>query len=241
MEENVKFHESSRFASDNIQTALVDIDETICFYPDKRQYDLAVPNRTNIGKINDLYDKGWKIIYWTARGGSDASKKAGRCYYDFTRKQLESWGCKFHELSTGSKGNYKKPPTDLVIDDKAKRIEELHWVELAPDICRQRLIIEGTLHNVFLPEDMTKYCHEITKVLNMTEVTSPVCNYDANYGWCAYTHWKESGMHIYAWDNRSPRFFSIDLYTCKPFEVKHAINYTEEFFGDNLIKLVWKE
>ena len=75
------------------------------------------------------------------------------------------------------------------------------WEDLAPDICRQRLIIEGTLHNVFLPEEMTRYCGEISEVLNMTEVTSPICNYDPDYGWCAYTHWKESGMHIYAWES----------------------------------------
>ncbi|MAH45264.1 hypothetical protein CMI37_05515 [Candidatus Pacearchaeota archaeon] len=115
------------------------------------------------------------------------------------------------------------------------------WEDLAPDICRQRLVIEGTLHNVFLPEDMTRYCHEITKVLNMTEVTSPACNHDPHYGWCAYTHWKESGMHIYAWDNRDPKFFSIDIYTCRKFNPRHAIDYTEEFFGDNLIKITWKE
>ena len=116
-----------------------------------------------------------------------------------------------------------------------------NWEELAPDIFRQRLVIEGTLYSPFKAEDMTTYCREITKVLNMTEVTSPVCNYDPDYGWCAYTHWKESGMHIYAWDKRVPKFFSVDLYTCKGFEIQHAINYTEEFFGDYLIKLMWKE
>jgi len=115
------------------------------------------------------------------------------------------------------------------------------WKDLAPDICRRRLIIEGTIHNVFLPENMTRYCREITDVLDMTCVTSPICNYDPDYGWCAYMHWKESGMHIYAWDQRVPKFFSIDLYTCKDFDVTDAINYTEEFFGHNLINLVWKE
>ena len=117
----------------------------------------------------------------------------------------------------------------------------MSWQDLAPDICRQRLVIEGTLHNVFLPEDMTRYCNEITEVLNMTLVTSPVCNHDPHYGWCAYTHWKESGMHIYGWDNRSPKFFSIDIYTCKEFDPMDAIRYTEEFFGDNLIKLSYRE
>ena len=119
------FHESKRFAADDKRVVLVDIDETICFYPDKRTYDLAEPHNENIAKINKLYDEGWEVIYWTARGGSERSKAAGRCYYDFTWKQLESWGCKFHDLSTGSKGKYIKPACDLVIDDKSKRIEEI--------------------------------------------------------------------------------------------------------------------
>ena len=121
-----EFHESDRFAPENEQkVALVDIDETICFYSGKRQYNLAQPDLANIDKINKLYDEGWHIIYWTARGGSEKSKKVGKCYYDFTWGQLESWGCKFHDLSTGTKGKHIKPPYDLVIDDKAKRIEEI--------------------------------------------------------------------------------------------------------------------
>tara|TARA_R100000808_G_C2148445_1_gene156595 strand:- start:2064 stop:2465 length:402 start_codon:yes stop_codon:yes gene_type:complete len=123
---NMEFHESNRLALEGEKrVALVDIDETICFYSGKRQYNLAEPNNKNIQKINDLYDQGWHIVYWTARGGSEKSKKTGKCYYDFTWNQLENWGCKFHELSTGTKGNHIKPPYDLVVDDKAKRIEEL--------------------------------------------------------------------------------------------------------------------
>ncbi len=120
------FHESDRLAPEGEKrVALVDIDETICFYPEKRRYDLAKPSKENIDKINKLYDEGWHIVYWTARGGSEKSKRLGKCYYDFTWKQLESWGCKFHDLSTGTKGRNIKPPYDLVVDDKAKRIEEL--------------------------------------------------------------------------------------------------------------------
>tara|TARA_Y100000310_G_scaffold313583_1_gene362087 strand:- start:1028 stop:1444 length:417 start_codon:yes stop_codon:yes gene_type:complete len=123
---DMEFHESDRLSPEGEQkVALVDIDETICFYGEKRRYDMAIGHMANIAKINDLYDQGWKIIYWTARGGSEKSMKEGRCYYDFTWKQLESWGCKFHELCTGTKGKYLKPPYDLVIDDKAKRIEEV--------------------------------------------------------------------------------------------------------------------
>ena len=122
----MEFHESNRLAPEGEQkVALVDIDETICFYKKKRRYDMAIGHMGNISKINKLYDEGWKIIYWTARGGSEKSRASGKCYYDFTYKQLKDWGCKFHELCTGTKGKFIKPPYDLVIDDKAKRIEEL--------------------------------------------------------------------------------------------------------------------
>tara|TARA_Y100000310_G_C20691159_1_gene822304 strand:- start:2580 stop:2933 length:354 start_codon:yes stop_codon:yes gene_type:complete len=117
----------------------------------------------------------------------------------------------------------------------------MYWNDLAPDICRQRLIIEGTLRNIFSPEGMTRYAKEISNVLNMELITSPILNHEPKYGWCAFVHWKESGMHIYTWDNRDPKFFSIDIYTCKAFNQDDAIRYTRKFFGDNLIKLVWKE
>ena len=117
----------------------------------------------------------------------------------------------------------------------------MNWVDLAPDIYRQRIIIEGTLHNAFNPVDMGIYCNEISRVLNMTPVSKPKVDYAEEYGWCCFMHWKESGMHIYSWDNREPKFFSIDIYTCKTFEQADAVRYTEEFFGDNLIKLTWKE
>jgi len=116
----MEFHKSNRFSEDSKQrVALVDIDETICFYSDARQYDLSEPNYQNIAKINGLYNAGWKIIYWTARGSV-----SGKDYTDHTQTQLKEWGCKYHELVTGTSLN-PKPHFDLVIDDKAKRIEEL--------------------------------------------------------------------------------------------------------------------
>jgi CMP-N,N'-diacetyllegionaminic acid synthase len=111
------FHESKRFTEDGKQkVAFVDIDETICFYSGERRYDLSEPNYENISKINKLYDEGWKIIYWTARGSI-----SGKDYREHTLNQLNEWGCKYHELKCGD----EKPHFDLVIDDKSKRIEEL--------------------------------------------------------------------------------------------------------------------
>ena len=67
----------------------VDIDETICFYNDKREYPNAVPNKKNIAKINKLYNEGHEITYWTARG-----TVTGINWFDLTKKQLIEWGCK---------------------------------------------------------------------------------------------------------------------------------------------------
>ena len=121
IKKEMEFHVATKGTKgDQKRVVLVDIDETICFYSGDRRYDLAEPSKENIGKINKMYDQGWKIIYWTARGS--VSKKD---YYQYTWDQLESWGCKFHDLSTGTGGEHPKPNYDLVIDDKAKRIEEI--------------------------------------------------------------------------------------------------------------------
>ena len=116
----MEFHESKRFTDDGKQkVALIDIDETICFYPGQRRYDLSEPNFDNIAKVNKLYDEGWRVIYWTARGSV-----SGKDYTVHTKSQLKAWGCKYHDLITGTSPQ-PKPHFDLIVDDKAKRIEEL--------------------------------------------------------------------------------------------------------------------
>lgn len=102
--------------------AFVDIDETICFYENERIYEKAVPNFENISKINKLYDNGWEVVYWTARGSSQPDNRE-RLFNlrRLTERQLNEWGAKFDRLEMGD----KKPLFDLVIDDKAKRIEEI--------------------------------------------------------------------------------------------------------------------
>ena len=93
----------------------VDIDETICYYVNKREYPLAMPDTKAIAKINKLYDEGHTINYWSARG-----TVTGIDWYEVTKSQLDNWGCRYHKLITG-----KKPAYDLLICDKAKRIEEI--------------------------------------------------------------------------------------------------------------------
>ena len=46
-------------------------------------------------------------------------------------------------------------------------------------------------------------------------------------------HWETSGAHLYAWD--SPLFFSVDVYTCKPFDEARAVDFTADFFAATTI------
>ena len=88
----------------------VDIDHTIARYEsedDNGKYDKALPMLSRIERINSLYDAGNTIVYWTARG-----TMTGKNWFHITYKQLQSWGCKFHEL------RMNKPAYDLFIDDK---------------------------------------------------------------------------------------------------------------------------
>ena len=91
----------------------VDIDGTICNSEDG--YAKATPILENITKINVLYDKMNTIVYWTGRGAT-----TGIDWTKLTRKQLYDWGCKYHNLIMN-----QKPAYDMLIDNKAKRIEEL--------------------------------------------------------------------------------------------------------------------
>ena len=85
----------------------VDIDETICITPEDRDYTKAVPIQKNINKINNLYDNGNTIVYWTARGSG-----TGIDWTELTVMQLKEWGAKYNQVKLG------KPVYDLFIDDK---------------------------------------------------------------------------------------------------------------------------
>lgn len=98
---------------------IVDIDGTICetatYDPNSDQfpdYSESSPIQDRIEQINALYDDGHEIHYWTARGSV-----SGIDWTDYTTKQLDSWGVKYHSVSTG------KPAYDIWIDDKAREAQ----------------------------------------------------------------------------------------------------------------------
>ena len=100
-----------------LKTYVIDIDGTICNNGSCQvcKYEGSVPIIDRIEKINQLYDDGNTIKYFTARGMgryNDDTEKAKEKFYALTEMQLKLWGCKYHELIMG------KPSGDVYIDDK---------------------------------------------------------------------------------------------------------------------------
>ena len=98
---------------------VIDIDGTICNNT-YGAYEKADPYPERIDRINHLYDEGNIIIYYTARGMGRFEGdqiKVNEVFYEFTRKQLEIWGCKYHELRLG------KLSYDHFICDKAENAD----------------------------------------------------------------------------------------------------------------------
>ena len=116
------------------------------------------------------------------------------------------------------------------------------YIDLAPNIIRRRLVIEGISTEIFTKENMTAYMIQLSEIMNMTIVSEPIFNYDEKYGLSSYMCWKESGMHIYTWEKKNNNilnFFSIDIYTCKNFNINDVIEFTSNSFP--IKELTWKE
>ncbi len=91
-----------------------DIDGTICNNT-WGKYEEALPYKDRIEYVNQLYDSGNHITYFTARGMGTCNGDIDKVYEkwgEFTEIQLSLWGCKFHKLRLG------KPNADYYIDDK---------------------------------------------------------------------------------------------------------------------------
>ena len=105
-----------------------DIDGTICNNTNGN-YESSFPIKERIDHINELYDKGNKIIFFTARG---MKRFSGNCeevnnkFYNFTYEQLKKWGLKFHELKMC------KPEADIFVDDKGVSDEHYFSANIRP-------------------------------------------------------------------------------------------------------------
>ncbi len=106
--------------------------------------------------------------------------------------------------------------------------------DLAPGITRQRLVIEGYPAFPISEDHVHTYLGGLSQVTGMVPLIPPVTHRSTRYGWAGWIHWETSGAHFYAWDEPL-LFFSVDIYTCKPFDPDAAVAFTADFFAATVI------
>ena len=138
-----------------------DIDGTLCHTPNnelgKPDYINAKPFPFMVEQVNCLYDEGNYIILQTARG-----KGSGIDHTELTKKQLDDWGYKYHELFP----MFCKPNADIFIDDKG--INAVDWAASQPKV---KGIIAGAfdiIHPGYVRmfEDCRMHCNHLTIALH---------------------------------------------------------------------------
>lgn len=105
---------------------------------------------------------------------------------------------------------------------------------IAPDIVRQRLLIEGFFERNITREVLRDYMYGIAAHLNLKTYGEPTIftpsgmGKEENQGFDAFIPLIDSGISAYVWSKS--KFFSVILYTCKNFDSQAAIDYTKEYF-----------
>lgn len=99
-----------------LRRIICDVDGTIC--SQEKDYADAKPFDIRIRLMNKLYDKGYEIYYFTARG-----TETGIDWREVTENQFKKWGVKYHKLMFG------KPAGDYYIDDKALHADRMYKLE----------------------------------------------------------------------------------------------------------------
>ena len=107
--------------------------------------------------------------------------------------------------------------------------------DLAPDIVRQRLLIEGLYGRDISREDVERYLVGVAAHLGLRTYGNPIVHApggagkDENEGFDAFIPLIDSGISLYVWSRR--RFFAAVLFTCKKFDERAALDFTREFFA----------
>ncbi|OIO58631.1 MAG: hypothetical protein COZ46_06185 [Verrucomicrobia bacterium CG_4_10_14_3_um_filter_43_23] len=107
--------------------------------------------------------------------------------------------------------------------------------KLAPEIYRQRLLIEGYYTETVTREFLDQYLRDLAGFLNLRLYADPIIFSPAtgmgkedNEGFDAFVPLIDSGISVYVWSKA--KFFSIVIYTCKGFDEETATEFTKSFF-----------
>jgi hypothetical protein len=105
---------------------------------------------------------------------------------------------------------------------------------IAPNIFRKRLLIEGYFTREVAEDNLTEYFFHITNELGLRTYGKPIVHQtsgkgkEINQGYDAFVPLIDSGIYIGVWLN--PKFLSTILYTCADFDHQKAVNLVKEFF-----------
>ena len=106
---------------------------------------------------------------------------------------------------------------------------------LAPEIFRQRLLIEGYYTIEVTRESLAVFLTGIASHLGLRAYGEPAIfspggvGKSENQGFDAFLPLVDSGISAYVWTSR--KFVSVLLYTCKGFDEPAAIDYTRKHFS----------
>ena len=107
--------------------------------------------------------------------------------------------------------------------------------DLAPEITRQRLLIEGYFSADVNQEVVESYLLTVASHLDLRTYGKPIVHApgglgkEENEGFDAFVPLIDSGISLYVWS--SAKFFAAVLFTCKVFDVERAVSYTKDYFG----------
>lgn len=117
-------------------------------------------------------------------------------------------------------------------------IANMIWKDLAPALIRQRIIIEWISKEIIKPNEISEFLDLFAEHVWMEKVSGPFV-YSAHEMWYGgRIHRKSSWWVFYSYPTNPP-LFTLDAYTCKPFNPAQAALFTKKHF--NAIELVRKE
>jgi len=106
--------------------------------------------------------------------------------------------------------------------------------DLAPNITRQRLLIEGFFSIDVNKQVLEQFFSVITNYLQLRMYGEPIIfstsgeGKEENQGYDAFVPLIDSGISLYVWTDSN--FLSIIIYTCKSFNNDKAIEKTISYF-----------
>jgi hypothetical protein len=106
--------------------------------------------------------------------------------------------------------------------------------DLAPEVVRQRLLIEGYYAGDIDEHGVESYLQGVADHLGLRSYGQPVIFAPAgegrtqNQGFDAFLPLIDSGISLYVWTG--PRFLATVLFTCKAFDESAAIDFTRRRF-----------